>query len=151
MNKEKQKCFRLKHINLPISLVFIISLAMIAQDKAKYVEELNHSISYLENLGYSNIKADVEGYETPKSYHKKGSKIEVTPDIVAEKEGRKHIFDLSLKSESPRLLKSKWLFLNSLSQIKSYRFRLITTRGHYKFTSETVDDINLDNIKLIKI
>lgn len=124
---------------------------MISQDKVKYAEELNDCISYLENLGYSNIKADIDGYETPKSYLKRGSKIEVTPDIVAEKEGRKHIFDLSLKSARPRLLKSKWLFLNSLSQLKSYRFRLITTRGHYKFTSETIDDIHLDNVKLIKI
>jgi hypothetical protein len=124
---------------------------MITQDKDKYEDELNHSISYLENLGYSNIKADIDGYETPKSYLKKGSKIAVTPDIVAEKEGRKHIFDLSLKSEKPRLLKSKWLFLNTLSAIKSYRFRLITTRGHYKFTNETINDINLDSIKLLKI
>ena len=124
---------------------------MITQDKEKYAEELNQSISYLENLGYSNIKADIEGYESPKSYHKKGSDINVTPDIVAEKEGRKHVFDLSLKSHKPRLLKSKWLFLNTLSQIKSFRFRLITTRGHYKFTNETIDDINLDTIKLLKI
>lgn len=124
---------------------------MIPQDKNNYTEELNHSISYLESLGYTKIKADIKGYESPKSYLKKGSKIEVTPDIVAEKEGRKHIFDLSLKSQKPRLLKSKWLFLNTLSQIKSYRFRLITTRGHYKFTSETVDDINLNTVKLIKI
>lgn len=125
--------------------------AMILQDKEKYAEELNQSISYLENLGYSNIKADMKGYDSPKSYHKKGSNIDVTPDIVAEKEGRKHIFDLSLKSKKPRLLKSKWLFLNSLSQLKSYRFRLITTRGHYKFTNETIDDINLDTVKLLKI
>ncbi|MDN3492972.1 hypothetical protein [Winogradskyella bathintestinalis] len=124
---------------------------MITQDKEKYAEELNESITYLENLGYSNIKADIEGYETPKSYHKKGSDIDVTPDIVAEKEGRKHIFDLSLKSQKPRLLKSKWLFLNTLSQIKSYRFRLITKRGHYKFSNETIDDINLDTVKLLKI
>ncbi|MFC0604059.1 hypothetical protein [Winogradskyella pulchriflava] len=124
---------------------------MITQDKNKYAEELTHSIQYLENLGYNNIKADIEGYETPKSYLKKGSSIAITPDIVAEKEGRKHIFDLSLKSQKPRLLKSKWLFLNTLSQIKSYRFRLITTRGHYKFTNETIDDINLDTIKLLKI
>ena len=124
---------------------------MITQDKDKYAEELTNSISYLENLGYSNIKADIDGYETPKSYLKKGSDIEVTPDIVAEKEGRKHIFDLSLKSQKPRLLKSKWLFLNALSQLKSYRFKLITKRGHYKFTNETIDDINLDTIKLLKI
>ncbi|WP_178983493.1 hypothetical protein [Winogradskyella helgolandensis] len=124
---------------------------MITQDKNKYAEELSNSISYLENLGYSNIKADLDGYETPKSYHKKGSNIDVTPDIVAEKEGRKHIFDLSLKSEKPRLLKSKWLFLNTLSKIKSYRFRLITMRGHYKFTNETIGAINLDTVKLLKI
>jgi len=124
---------------------------MITQDKAKYANELNQSISYLQNLGYSNIKADIEGYETPKSYLKRGSTIEVTPDIVAEKEGRKHIFDLSLKSQKPRLLKSKWLFLNTLSQLKSYRFRLITTRGHFKFTNQIVEDIHLDSIKLIKI
>lgn len=122
---------------------------MITQDKDE--EELNHSISYLENLGYSNIKADIDGYETPKSYLKKGSEIAITPDIVAKKKGRKHIFDLSLKSQKPRLLKSKCLFLKTLSVIKSYRFKLITTRGHYKFTNETIDDINLDSVKLLKI
>ena len=58
---------------------------MITEDKDKYAEELNDSISYLEKLGYDNIKADIEGYTTPKSYIKKGSSIEVTPDIVAEK------------------------------------------------------------------
>ncbi|WP_138433355.1 hypothetical protein [Winogradskyella algicola] len=124
---------------------------MISEDKKKYSEELSNSISYLENLGYNNIKADLEGYETPKSYHKRGSDIDITPDIVAEKEGRKHIFDLSLKSKRPKLLKSKWLFLNTLSQLKSYRFRLITTRGHYKFTNETIDAIHLDTVKLLKI
>ena len=69
------------------------------------------------------LKPILEGYETPKSYAKAGSDISVTPDIVAEKEGRKHYFDLSLKSEKPKLLKSKWLFLNTLSKLKSSRFR----------------------------
>ena len=49
------------------------------------------------------------------------------------------------------LLKSKWLFLNTLSNLKSHHFRLITTRGHYKFTYEILDDINLSDKKLIKI
>jgi hypothetical protein len=102
-------------------------------------------------LGYKNIKADIEGYETPKSYHKKGSDITVTPDIVAEKEGRKHFFDISLKTSKTNLLKSKWLFLNTLSALKSHRFRVITTRGHYKFTDEMLNDINLSDNKSIKI
>jgi hypothetical protein len=124
---------------------------MIKQDKIKYTNELNKSISYLQNLGYSNIQADIEGFDTPKSYLKKGSKISITPDIMAEKDGRMHIFDLSLKSEKPRLLKSKWLFLNTLSQIKSYRFQLITLRGHYKFSDETKEAIHLDTVKTLKI
>ncbi|MFD1063137.1 hypothetical protein ACFQ1Q_07750 [Winogradskyella litorisediminis] len=124
---------------------------MIKQDKDNYKKELKDSISYLENLGYDNIKADIEGYESPKSYFKKSSGVEVTPDIVAEKHGRKHIFDLSLKTVKPRLLKSKWLFLNTLSQLKSYRFRLITKRGHYSFSDKTLDAIHLDNVKIIKL
>ncbi|MGM5469571.1 hypothetical protein ACS386_04790 [Flavobacteriaceae bacterium LMO-SS05] len=124
---------------------------MIYSDKEKYSDFLNDSLTYLKQLGYENIKADTEGYETPKSYTKVGSDVSITPDIVAEKEGRKHYFELSLKSSKPKLLKSKWLFLNTMSNLKSHSFRLITTRGHYKFTNEMLEDINLSDKKLIKI
>lgn len=124
---------------------------MIYSDKEKYSDLLNDSVAYLKQHGYENIKADTEGYDTPKSYSKLGSDISITPDIVAEKEGRKHYFELSLKSSKPKLLKSKWLFLNTLSNLKSHHFRLITTRGHFKFTNEMLDDINLTDKKLIKI
>ena len=124
---------------------------MTFNDKEEYSDFLETSVNYLQNLGYENIKADMKGYETPKSYHKKGSDITITPDIVAEKEGRKHIFDISLKTSKTNLLKSKWLFLNTLSVLKSHHFRLITTRGHYKFTDEMLSDINLTDKKLIKI
>lgn len=124
---------------------------MTFNDKEQYSDFLKNSVAYLKNLGYENIKADLEGFESPKSYHKKGSDIIITPDIVAEKEGRKHIFDISLKTSKTNLLKSKWLFLNTLSALKSHSFKLITTRGHYKFTDEMLSDINLTDKKLIKI
>ena len=124
---------------------------MIKADKDKYSDVLEDSITYLENRGFENIKADIEGYETPKSFSKVGSDISITPDIVATKEGRKHYFDISLKSEKPKLLKSKWLFLKTFSNLKSHRFKLITKRGHYKFTQDMLEDINLTNKSLIKI
>lgn len=117
---------------------------MTAQDKTENSEFIQESLSYLENLGYDNIKADVEGYETPKSYHKKGSDVVITPDIVAEKAGRKHYFEISLKSEEPVLLKSKWRFLDVLTRMKDHKFRIITRRGHYKFTQDMLDDLNLE-------
>ena len=124
---------------------------MTFNDKQEHSAFLETSVNYLQNLGYKNIKADLEGYETPKSYYKKGSDVTITPDIVAEKEGRKHIFDISLKTPKTNLLKSKWIFLNTLSALKSHNFRLITTRGHYKFTDEMLSDINLKDKKLIKL
>lgn len=125
---------------------------MITIDKSteKNTDFLSQTIQYLENRGFENIKADMEGFETPKSYLKKGSEVTITPDIVAERDGERHIFEISLKSKKPRLLKSKWLFLDVLSKMKQYRFKIVTTRGHYKFTDETLSSINLD-MKTIKI
>ncbi len=117
---------------------------MVTADKQENSEFLKESISYLENKGFDNIKADLEGYTTPKSYLKKGSDISITPDIVAEKAGRKHYFEIGLKSEEPTLLKSKWRFLDVLTRMRDDRFKVITRRGHYKFTQDMLDDLNLD-------
>lgn len=117
---------------------------MTAQDKLENTSFLKESLTYIENLGFDNIKADLEGYESPKSYLKKGTEIAITPDIVAEKAGRKYYFEISLKSEEPLLLKSKWRFLDVLTRMKDDRFKIITRRGHYKFTQDMLDDLNLD-------
>ena len=114
------------------------------KDTDKNTVILEQAIGYLEDRGFENIKADTEGFESPKSYIKKGSKVTITPDIVAERDGEKHIFELSLKSKKPRLLKSKWLFLDVLSTMKNFKFKILTTRGHYKFTDETLNSISLD-------
>jgi hypothetical protein len=119
---------------------------MTAADKKTNTDFLKESVSYLENKGFDNIKADIEGYVTPKSYLKKGrgSDVSITPDIVAEKAGRKHYFEIGLKCEEPTLLKSKWRFLDVLTRMRDDRFKVITRRGHYKFTQDMLDDLNLD-------
>lgn len=116
---------------------------MVQIDKQENTETLQESVTYLENKGYENIKADIAGYETPKSYKKAGSDISITPDIVAERAGIKHYFEVSLKSEKPNLLKSKWRFLDVLTRMKNHRFKIITRRGHYKFTNDMLEDLNL--------
>lgn len=120
------------------------------QEKNEHKEFIEETISYLENLGYENIKADIKGYDTPKSFIKKGTSVTITPDIVAEKANRKHYFEIALKSSKTRLLKSKWRFLEVMSRMKDHRFKIITKRGHYKFANEMLDDLNLDK-NLIKL
>ena len=61
---------------------------MIQIDRTENKEFLEKSIHHLEATGFENIKADIEGYETPKSYIKKGSDARITPDIVAYKNGK---------------------------------------------------------------
>ncbi len=124
---------------------------MINTEKAQNSEFLEKSIQYLEARGFQNIKADLDGYESPKSFLKKSTGSRITPDIVANKNGRKYFFDISLKSDKPQLLKSKWLFLDALSRLRSNRFRIITTRGHYKFTDDMLHDINLSSKTAIRI
>lgn len=132
-------------------LLFIILQAMVKSEKVENKEFLEKSIHYLQNTGFKNIRADIEGYDTPKSFIKKGSETKITPDIVAEKNGRKYFFEISLKTEKDRLLKSKWLFLDTLSRLKSNRFKIITTKGHFKFTDTLLDDLNLGNKTPIRI
>ena len=123
---------------------------MVQVDKQENLEILKDTVAYLEKKGFENIKADLEGFETPKSYHKKGSDVTITPDIVAERAGIKHYFEVSLKSEKPNLLKSKWRFLDVLTRMKNHRFKIVTRRGHYKFTQEMLKDLNLEK-ELIKL
>jgi hypothetical protein len=123
---------------------------MIHLEKQENEEMLRKSVAYLENKGFENIKADFEGFEKPKSYLKKGSDESVTPDIVAERAGIKHYFEISLKSEMPNQLKSKWRFLEVLTRMKNHRFKIITRKGHYKFTQDMLSDLNLEK-NLIKL
>ncbi len=124
---------------------------MVKIEKQENGAFLAKSIQHLESSGFEDIKADMEGYESPKSYLRKQSKTHVTPDIVAYKNGKKYYFEISLKSEKPKLLKSKWLFLDTISRMNSHGFRIITTKGHYKFTDTMLEDLNLGNKKPIKI
>lgn len=109
---------------------------------------LQDTVNYLEKKGFENIMADLEGYDTPKSYHKKGSDISITPDIVAERAGIKHYFEVGVKSGQPNLLKSKWRFLEVLTRTKNHRFRIVTRRGHYKFTNDILQEINLEKVPI---
>ncbi len=124
---------------------------MIATERIESKAFLEKSIQHLESAGFEDIKADIEGYETPKSYLRKKGNLRMTPDIVAYKNGKKYFFEISLKSEKPLLLKSKWLFLDALARMKSQNFRIITTKGHYKFTDTMLNDIHLTTKTPIKI
>lgn len=125
---------------------------MVQTDKEQQekLELIKESIKYLEDRGYTEIKANLTGYESPKSYRQKSTDTVITPHIEGERAGVKHYFNMSLKTENEELLKSKWKFLETISNMREQRFNVVTKRGHYKFTEEMLDELNLekDYIKL---
>lgn len=118
---------------------------MIALNDSTNKTILKESITYLEKSGFQNIKAEANGYDKPKSYHKVGTDISIGPDIEAERNGVTHYFEISLKSNHPEHLKSKLKFLATLTKMKDYRLKVITRRGHFKFTQDMLSDLHLDN------
>ena len=124
---------------------------MIGEEKKENKELLEKSISYLEEKGYTDIKVDLPGYTPPKSFVKKKGGLNIAADITARKDGRKYLFDIGLKSEKSKLLKSKWLLLDAVAQLKSNSFKIITTRGHVRFTEQLLQEVNLAHKSPIKI
>ncbi len=115
---------------------------MVSRERADYQELIEKTIHYLEGRGYSNIKADIEGYESPKSFKMPSQGIEITPDIVADtKGGKTQYIEVGVKTDHPRLLKTKWKFLKTISQMKNRGFGVISHRGHYSFSDQIMKEL----------
>lgn len=125
---------------------------MVQTDKQQQekLELIKESIKYLEERGFSNIKAEIDGYESPRGFHEQNSDLVIAPHIVGERAGVKHYFNISLKTENEELLRSKWKFFETITNMRDQRFNVFTKRGHFKFTEEMLDSLNLkkDYIRL---
>lgn len=119
-------------------------IVMIKKIKQENEEIIRNTIGFLENSGYENIKADIKGYENPKSFLMRGQNITVTPDIVAETNGKKHYIEIGYKTADKRLLKSKWKFLSTLSELKGRHFKVVSHKGHYGFTDRLIKEMGLE-------
>ncbi|MEO9532300.1 MAG: hypothetical protein ABJG68_08785 [Crocinitomicaceae bacterium] len=117
---------------------------MILKEKQEHVELIRKTINYLEGKGYENIKADIEGYESPKSFKMTSQDMSITPDIVADtSNGKTQYIEVGMKSESPQLLKSKWKFLKTISEMKNRGFKVVSHRGHYTFADQIMNEIDM--------
>ncbi len=117
---------------------------MVLKEKQEHQALIEKTITYLEAKGFEHIKADIEGYESPKSFKMKNRGIDVTPDIVAENKGRVQYIEIGLKSQDKRLLKTKWKFLKTLAEMKNRNFKVVAHKGSYGFSDKLMQEINLN-------
>lgn len=104
--------------------------------------------------GFDEVKANVEGYETPTKIRKgKDSDQYYIPDVTGEVNGRRSYFELGLKavdSDGERKVITKWRTLSSLAARKNGKLYLAVPRGHMAFTNRILADYPIQ-AEIVKI
>ena len=109
--------------------------------KLLYIEK---AVDTLVKKGYSDIKTIVGDYEEPKSFKQVSTDELIQPNITAIDRGRKHYFEVVMKSEKKRQVVSKLKFMSYLAANKSGSLILFAPRGHKMFTQEIVEKYQID-------
>jgi hypothetical protein len=121
-----------------------------SRNNQSYIEKVNQVIEKVKKQGYTDIRADIEDYETPPRLIGKSNESNYVPDVVGKKNGSKGYFEISKKEKDTNDLVNKWMLLSMLADMKNGIFRIYVPHGHMKFTRQllTAYDIKAEVIKL---
>lgn len=117
--------------------------------KKKKIDFYKKITSWANNKGFRNIKANTEGFETPRSFMKKNAEEEddaVIPDITATSFGSKYYFEIVTKPKKNQIkqnLISKWKLLSLLAERKGGKLYLFAPHGNKSFTQNIMDKYNI--------
>ncbi len=121
-----------------------------SRNTSSYDKKIQKVIDKVKKMGFNDIRADIDEYETPPKLINKSKKVDYIPDVVARKNGTKGYFEISKKEKDPNDLINKWSALSALANIKNGVFQIYVPHGHMKFTREllTANEIDAEVIKL---
>jgi hypothetical protein len=93
--------------------------------------------------GFKEIQANMEGYETPKSYERAADNARFIPDVTGVYMFNRHYLEVSMKTDQLRGSISKWKLLSELAGMKGAKLYLLAPRGHVRFTREMTELYNI--------
>lgn len=100
------------------------------EEKQDYIEQ---AIEIAKSQGFKEFRASLDDFESPKSFTKVSSDKEILPDFTARRGGKKHYFDVALKTDNIQPLITKWKLLSQLAELKNGHLILFAPRGHKAF------------------
>ena len=109
-----------------------------------YEDQVSKVIAQITKLGYSEIKADIDEYETPPQITNTASKVSYTPDVMAKKNEQKAYFEIANKNKDTNGLINKWKALSLLAEIKNGVFQIFVPYGHMNFTMQVLNDNKIE-------
>ena len=121
-------------------------------EKKEHTDLFSKAVKKLRKLGYRDIRADIlENFDDPQSFTRRNNEEPFTPDITAtSKSGKRHYFDIALKTDNERRLVTKWRLLDTMADLKNRKFKLLIPYGSQRFTNDIVDNYNISP-QMIKI
>ena len=104
--------------------------------KEKYLKQ---AIDWVSKKPISDLKSIHEDHEDPKAFIRKGSEEKVQADLSFYMNGGcKYYSDISLKTENPQKLVTKWKLLSLMASLKRGKLFLLAPKGHKMFTQNLV-------------
>ena len=90
-------------------------------------------VTWVAKNGYSEIKANIEGYDTPSGLSNRESDDKLIPDISAVKRGGRWYIEVVRKDADPEKTVSKWKLLSILGKSRGGGLILIDPAGSFAF------------------
>ncbi len=90
-------------------------------------------VTWVARNGYSEVKANIEGYETPSGLSNRDSEDKLIPDITALKRGGRWYIEVVRKDADAEKTVSKWKLLSILGKNKGGGLILIAPAGSFAF------------------
>jgi hypothetical protein len=109
------------------------------------------AIDWAKSLRLNNIKANYEGYESPRTFNRAedDKDISFVPDITGRKRTNKFYVEIAMKADNTRKMVSKWKLLSTLASMKGGKLYLLAPRGHKAFVQRLLDRYQLPNAEVV--
>lgn len=105
------------------------------------------ALDWVKRKSSSTVKANIEGYDKPKSYTNTATHEEVCPDIsFTSSGGSRNYTEIALKQDDENQLVTRWKLLSMMASLKSGKLFLLAPRGHKAFTEKLVNDYNINAV-----
>ncbi|MEP6647560.1 MAG: hypothetical protein ABJC12_10775 [Saprospiraceae bacterium] len=106
--------------------------------------------SFVSRGGYSEVKANIEGYETPSALSNKESEDRVIPDITALKRNGRWYIEVVRKDSEIEKTVSKWKLLSMLGKARNGGLILMAPSGQYAFAERLTKKHDI-HCKIVKM
>ncbi len=105
--------------------------------------------TWVSRNGYSEVQANIEGYDTPSGLSNMESDDTLVPDIVAMKRSGKWYIEVVRKDGDAERIVSKWKLLSILGKNKGGGLILIAPSGNFAFADRLTKKHDI-NVKIVK-